>query len=47
MEVFKNSLVLGATAYCIYDVEFLISVMLVWFVFCYITALLIFTKFNI
>ncbi len=47
MEVFKNLLVLGATAYCIYDVDFLISAIMLWFVLCYITALFIFTKFNI
>jgi hypothetical protein len=47
MEVLKNSLVLGTTAYCIYNVDFLISIVMLWFVFCYITALFIFAKFNI
>ncbi len=47
MEVLKNSLVLGTTAYCIYDVDFLISTIMLWFVFCYMTALFIFAKFNI
>ena len=40
MEVLKNSLVLGSTAYCIYDVDFLISAVMLWFVFCYMNGVI-------